>query len=289
MAFTKVASLVTADIEGSSFLSTWRKTPSQATTAGIWFDLTLSPGNPSPQYYAASPLKATTLSHPSDGGLPHAREVSPKKQILRKVMAMTATSTPLPMPMILCDYLMFYPFIDEGTNDEQFMDNTATLPRYTDGAGVQILPVMVAASSSIVDVSFTVNYTNQDGVSGRTTAATNLTIAQTVLGTVGSSAQATAGYAGPFLPLQAGDTGVRSIESVTFPTNLDVGLLTLVLVKPLAQMSIRSNTAPVEVDYFKDFLQAPVIEDGAFLSFICCPSGSLASVAIHGLIETAWS
>lgn len=38
--------------------------------------------------------------------------------------------TALPMRMILLDYLMYYPLIDEGTTDEQFMTNTIPLPRY---------------------------------------------------------------------------------------------------------------------------------------------------------------
>jgi hypothetical protein len=72
-------------------------------------------------------------------------------------------------------------------------------------------------------------------------------------------------------------------------SGVDVGLFALVLVKPLAQMSIRGIDAPVEVSYLTDFGQLPVIEDDAYLNFIACPAGSLAATAIHGDITTVWS
>jgi hypothetical protein len=40
---------------------TWRKAPHPTTVTGNWFDLSMTPGNPSAQYYAASPLIATQL------------------------------------------------------------------------------------------------------------------------------------------------------------------------------------------------------------------------------------
>jgi hypothetical protein len=284
--FSSVSELVAAeDVLGCVRYSTWRKTPTQISTIGIWFDLSMSPGNPVPQYYAASPAVAIALSQSADGGIFHGGAVAPKTKHLRQVMAMTATATPLPMPMRLLDYLLFYPFIDEGTTDEQFMANGVTVPRYTDGAGVQIMAVSVAGRTG--GQSFFVNYTNSDGVAGRI-SRTVIQNAVSVNGSIVTSDRANAAAAGPFIPLQTGDTGVRSIESVTM-LGADVGLFTLVLVKPLAQMQIRGIDAPVEVDYLRDFAQCPVIKDNAYLNFIACPSASLASVPIHGDIKIIWN
>lgn len=47
------------------------------------------------------------------------------------------------------------------------MDNTTPLPRYSDGIGVQIMPVVVAGQTG--GQTFTVNYTNSEGVAGRVT------------------------------------------------------------------------------------------------------------------------
>ena len=70
----------------------------------------------------------------------------------------------------------------------------------------------------------------------------------------------------------------------------DVGLFSLVLVKPLATTMIRGIDAPVEVDYLKDYgVSAPVIQDEAYLNYLCLPQGTLAATAIHGMLRTAWN
>jgi hypothetical protein len=286
--FKNVKELVEAELAGAYKISTWRKTPSQTTASGFWFDLSMSPGNPNPQYYAAAPLRATQMSYSNDGGLVHGLAVTPAKKYLKRVMAFTTTATAVPMPMILCDYLLYYPFVDMGADTQQDMDNTSTIPRYTDGKGVQIMPVVVAAGDGVAAThTFTVSYTNSNGVAGRTTRATALTT-QTVNGTLATSSSAGTTTSGPFLPLQAGDSGVRSIQSCTVTGVTDVGLICLVLVKPIAQMSIRGIDAPVEVEYLKDFTNMPEIKDDAYLNFICHPGGTLSAAPIHGLIETIW-
>jgi hypothetical protein len=93
------------------------------------------------------------------------------------------------MRLVLCDYLLFYPFVDESVTDEQIMDNTATLPRYTDGDGVQMMAVVVAAQ--VGGGTFTVNYTNSDGVSGRTSKPMTLSTTGTVNGVILSTGRTT--------------------------------------------------------------------------------------------------
>jgi hypothetical protein len=285
MGFANVKALADAEIAGQSWYSTWRKSPSQVTTIGIWFDLSMSPGNPVPQYYAASPLIAAPMSYSDEQGLNHGRNVSPLSKHLKRVTVMTSTATALPMNMRLCDYLLYYPFIDEGTTDEQALDNTLGLTRYTDGEGVQIMAVSVAGRTG--GQSFFVNYTNQDGVAGRI-SQTVIQNSVSVNGSIVTSDRAVNAARGPFIPLQAGDTGVRSIESVTM-LGADVGLFSLVLVKPLAQLSLRGVDAPVEADYFMMFGQLPTIRDDAYLNFLACPSGSLAATALHGDITVVWN
>lgn len=287
MALRNVRDLVAAENDGRFWFSTWRKTPTQTTGAGIWFDLSMSPGNPTPNYYAASPNIAIALRQSTDGGIPHGGAVAPLKKHLKQITAMTVTATAVPLPMILCDYLMFYPFVDMSVTDEQVMDNTVTLPRSTTGLGVEILPVEVAGQSGIGNPQFFVRYTNSDGVAGRITPTVACNT-QVVNGTIITSAPNTAGSAGPFLPLQAGDRGVRSIDAVTFLTG-DVGLISFVLVKAVENLAIRTIDAPAERIPFTDFLDLPVIEDDAYLNLIACPNGTLAGAPLHGTITTIWS
>lgn len=285
--------LVDAHIAGAETFYTWRKSPSQVTTAGLWFDLSMSPGNPIPQYYANSPLislpfKSGATSVPgivNDWGLVHGASVTPAKKYLRGFMALATVATALPMPMILCDYLLCYPFVDEGTTDVQTLTNSVALPRYATGAGVQMMAVSVAGRTG--GQSFSVNYTNSAGTAGRV-SGTVIENSAAANGTIVTSATATAGAAGPFIPLQAGDSGVRSVESVTM-VGADVGLFALVLVKPLAQFQIRGIDAPVENDLLLNKATLPEIVDEAYLNLLCLPQGSLAATAIHGTLTTCWN
>lgn len=285
-AFRSFKELIDAEEAGQATLFGWRKVPTQTTGSGIWFDLSMSPGNPVPNFYAAAPLVGKALAQSTDGGMFHgAAPGGTNTKHLRRIMGLTVTTTAVPLPCILLDYLLYYPFVDMSVTDAQAMIVGDALPRYPTGAGVQIMAVEVA--SQIGGVSFNVTYTNQDGVAGRVTP--NVTCnTQTVNGTIITTAPATLGCAGPFLPLQTGDSGVRSIESCTFLTG-DVGLITLVLVKPLASFSIYDITAPSERDMILDGVQLPQIKDDAYLNLICYPSGTLSGAQIMGTIETVWN
>ena len=274
---------------GQYKVATFRKAPTQTTAQGIWFDLCMSPGNPVPNYYAATPLAWTSLKQSTDGGLAHGGNVAPLTKYLHKLLiSPMAVSTVTPLPLILLDYLGFYPFIDMADS----IDLGATsLPRYTTGAGVQIMAVEVA--SQIGGAQFYCTYTNQDGTGGRVTQTVTCNT-QTVNGTLINTAPATAGCIGsPFLPLQIPDTGVRSVENVTFLT-ADVGLITIVLVKPLATMTIDSLSSAIYSPMEHDFAvmnggNLPAIVDDAYLNFICLPSGTLAGGQLYGTIETIWN
>lgn len=283
--FGNFKALGEAYTSGAVKYSTWRKVPTQVTGAGSWFDLSMSPGNPVPNYYASAPLVAAVMSQSNNGGIYHGAAAAPKQKHLAQLTAMTVAAGAVPLPLVLCDYLLYYPFIDEGTTDYQPMDNTATLSRYADGAGVQIMAVVVGAQAGGAD--FQVTYTNQDGVAGRVTPLIRCT-AQAVNGTLISTQSALINSAGPFLPLQNGDTGVRQIDGFQMFTE-DVGLVTLVLVKPTATICLREITAPTEVNYAINFPSLPKVADDAYLNFICYPAGSLLSANILGDATFVWN
>jgi hypothetical protein len=285
MAIVNTKQLIDAELEGRVRQYVWRKTPSQASTAGIWFDLSMSPGNPPAQYYIGGILTSTVLARSTDGGLQHGANVSPSTKYLRSVTAMTATATALPMPMILCDYLMCYPFVDMSVTDQQDMTNTNVLTRYTDGKGVQVMAVLTNAGTG--GQSFFFTYTNSDGVSGRTSQTVQMNTA-TAIGSIVTSSVSTANQSGnPFIGLQSGDTGVRSIESVTM-LGADVGLFALVLVKPLLWTAVNETTAPYEKDALVIGGDIPRIYDDAFLGFLALPRGTLAATALVGDIKVIW-
>lgn len=110
---------------------------------------------------------------------------------------------------------------------------TAPLPRYTDGRNV-ILGIEIYTQIGATATTLTVSYTNEFGVSGRTTSPI-------VFG--GTGARET----GRFLiaSLEGTDNGVRSVESVTLAgTTGTAGNFGIVLFKPLFMFPINNADGP---------------------------------------------
>lgn len=284
MGFNSFRDYVVAEVDnGQSYISSFRKIPSQATSLGNWADLSMASGNPVPNYYASSPLVAATL--PGNEGIYTGSSVSPLTKHLKSIQMMTVTAAAVPSTYYLLDYLLYYPFVDMDSTDPQNTTNIVTLPRYTDGKGVQVM--LVAQSSYTGGATYSITYTNQDGVSGKESRLCKSNSATTT-STLISTGTGLTGAFGPFIPLAQGDSGVRSVEYITFYSG-NGGIASLVLVKPLAEMSLREITAPHEKNFFMDTgCTAPRIYDGSYLNFIVLPNASLQAAPIMGLLECSW-
>jgi hypothetical protein len=293
-----IGQVVDSELQGRVRNYIWRKTPSQATTIGIWFDLSMSPGMPVPKYwFDAAPLIAKQITQSSDGGFYHGPNVSPNSKYLRKITTMaqaTSTTQATPMTAVLLDYLLYYPSIDDGTLDEQVMDNTVSLPRYTDGEGVQMMAVTTGVRTG--GQTFQVKYTNSDGVTGQLSSICTQSAAA-FIGSVTNSDRATQNSADYTIPLAYGDKGVRAVESVTMISGTDVGLFSIILVKPLAITSFReggiSTAGTIATPYEKDFLVPTTdiiqIQDNAFLNFVVLPQASLSTTVLLGDLKVIWT
>jgi hypothetical protein len=191
--------------------------------------------------------------------------------------------------MILMDYLFYYPFIDTGTTDEQILDNTASLTRYTSGQGVSVMAVQMAGLLGSGNPTFRFTYTNQNGelkTSPRQTCGTAILVGNLATANGGSFSGSASNY--PFLILCPEDTGIRSVQSVTFDSP-DIGLLAFVLVKPIEQIALREVSSTAERTPVIDFFDLPVIADNAYLS-ILMNSGlsNISNGAYIGTIQTVW-
>mgnify|MGYP003335326364 CR=1 FL=1 len=281
-----VRSLVDAEVNGATRWSEFVKNVTQTTTAGVWYDLTGASGNPrAKQWFDAAPLTAAAITQSGDGGIFHGSAVSTATKYLRFFRAACASATPLPMMLVLCDYLLYYPTIEDGNTDPQTMTNSVTLPRYTDGKGVQMMAVTI--SSRTGGQSFQVTYTNSDGVAGRVSPVV-VQNAVAAPGTITTSATATANSTpSAFIPLQDGDSGVRLVESVQM-LGADTGFFAIVLVKPIATTIIRGIDAPYDKDPLIFASELERIYDDAYLSLLALPNGSLSGLAVRGAVRSVW-
>lgn len=260
------------------FIKVWAST---FNTANAWFDGTLSGNFPRASYYAADDLVFSEYPTGNHLSFFHGGDVAPNQKILRTINLHGSAAGLAPSRYILCDYLGFAGGISWETNEEQLIDNTFTIPRYTDGKGVQAIMVQLFGSNA--NAVYTINYRNTNDVD-----VTSPTITANALGTGGlQHGQTTATYQ-PFINLAKGELGIKRVNSVTV-SSLGAGIAVLVLVKPIAEIIFMDITSPVEVDFLTDKFETPIIYDGAKLNFLITGSASLAGLLTRGYLEFIWT
>lgn len=241
------------------FFASTRKVVGSTEQSARWYDDSMLSGVPAANYYATVPLTAATLDWRRQGIRHSEGDGETSEHLLSVAFTGGGGTNEGPQHMLLCDYLLYYPFIDGNDDTPQVMDNTVTLPRFTDGVGV--LPFIVTLGTGSSNPSYTITYTNEQGVTGRTMSSTAFS-ALTVSEILGSSSGAT--FMGPFPPLASGDRGVRAIESIQFTGTPPGGVYAIVLVKPIATFAY----AEIGVTSETVFPRLPLIPDGAVLQTV---------------------
>lgn len=127
---------------------------------------------------------------------------------------------------------------------------TAALTRYTDGVGCQLWLEFYTATGA-TSATCTISYTNQAGTAGRTSTPTWVTSQNG--GTLVNC------------PLQAGDTGIRSVQSLTLGTSLTAGNFGVVITRQLIDIPIPTANGAVMLDAISCGL--PKVENNACLSW----------------------
>lgn len=272
-----------------------RKIATSTWSNGLWVDTTMLAGQPLPSYYASAPLTFAPMARSTHGGWDHGPSVAPFTKYIKNVAIFTPAYS---SSGFLIDVLGYYPFIDEAiVGEPQNLDNTQTLPRRTDGNGVRAFAVSVAPSALVAGNTVTITYTNEKGVSGRTSPAVLL---QNLVNPNGALlSMTTANGFGPLMPLADGDRGIRSIESVQVDGPGDSGLFTIVLCRPICSLppnvgdGIVHSASYVEHDYLRTSPVLPVIDDDSFLSVIFglyrSNSATISLVNFYATLDVFWS
>lgn len=219
---------------------------------------------------------AASLTESSTGALYHGGNVSSETKHVLNWHTYGHTGSNCPCILFLVDLLLYYPSC-VVTGSPTTLDNTVTLPRYTDGSNVQ-LAVIVQTTLGAATPQLTLTYTNSAGAGSRTSTVTALTTSMAAQQHLGTSL---------FLPLQGTDTGVRSIQSYTIDSGGTTGTVCLVLFKIIATTEVKSQTL-VDRSYICPPI-LPRIVDGACLSFMSIAGGFLQTTSDHvGVINLGW-
>jgi hypothetical protein len=168
--------------------------------------------------------------------------------------------------LLLCDRLWHNGGFTITTTGAQTVNSAAFPARdadgLTDGKGV-LIGIEVSAACGAAAPAPTISYTNQSGTSGRS--------AGLWFPTANSPA------AGSFFPfgLQAGDTGVRSVQSLTLGTSWVSGTINLVAYRVLAQLELTGAFLPNAIDAITSGF--PRLYDGSVPFLIFIPSTTTSS------------
>lgn len=280
MAFADVADLGLAEQEGRSHFCSFRKVPSQASTALGWVDLSMAGGNPLPQYYAASPLEAARLE--PFRGLFHGAPKTPSTMHLTDLSVVTPTANCVGR-LKLMRYGLYYPFIDGDSLDQQdFVNAVAALDPPAQGWQVMLVAVAPTAGGG----SFTYSYM-RNGVA-RTSPTISINTAVTNIASIATSDPAVAAGGRPFLPLNHADSGVDYLTSVTLIAPAG-GLFAMVLVDPVTNIATREINTTAEKSFVQLHPGAPRVYDDDYLGFIANCTGSVAAGIYTGYARFAWS
>ncbi len=273
---------------GKFWRADWNKiTGGSAYTAGRWYDLSLLAGTPIANTYSGTSLAATIPSDTSGFGLYHGGNVSTDTKHITNVAAFTAVATGVPGVLMLVDMCLYYPGINMNSSSAQTLTNSSTLTRYTDGVGLRAFLVnTVAAGATAHNVSL--SYTDQGGTASNSLPVTVACTASGIVGHITHSGVAANNY-GPFLPLASGDTGIRSVQSITLSAASGAGTAALVLCRPLATVPITTLGVMGERDLVNMVPSMPKVVDGACLTWLWfAGAATAASTNFYGSVDFAW-
>jgi len=182
-------------------------------------------------------------------------------------------------------------FTDAGTGTHTL---TMRLPRYSTGDGVQCMffnnnaTAMGAGTPNLTLPS----YTNAAGTAARATpsspaapigktAATNSHILYSGTGS---------GKMGPMIPLQAGDTGIRTVEQIRNDATYTSNEYTVALFRPILTIPMTTIGVAGERDFVSQLPSFPRVYDGAALYWLLYSGAATpANSAFYGHVDFGWS
>lgn len=297
MGFSSMDEMIQKITSGQALRNDWSKNflPTSAAVAGEWHCLARGAGNPSADtiYNTGTNLafQAVTDTTAGSGGLRHGGNVTPATKHIVNASALSSSTTTAPAVLMLVDLLGFYRVTSVTTITAQTLDNTVTLPRYTDGAGVMAFAWNTNATAmGAATPTLSLNYTNSAGVAGKTTPTVLPTCKTAAANGLILYSGTGSGKYNPFIPLAAGDLGIRSIQSLTLSASYVSGEFSIGLCRPLITMPISALGLATERDYVNGLPSMPRVYDGANLIWLM-GSGLATPVnsSLLGHLDFAWN
>ena len=223
--------------------------------------------------------------------LQHGGNVASAVKYLLNASIFSAAATSVPAIFQLVDIIGVIPVSSVTLTSAQTILGTQTYPRYADGRGVRayISPSIVMGAGT---PTLQLNYTNPASASGRLTPPFPVLPTANATAPVGQILYSGtgAGKVGPFMPLQAPDEGILSIQSIQQSATMTSGCYHIVLCKPVGlPLPITTIGVAAERDYVNQLPSLPIIPDGACLNWLMYAGAAVpTNTPYFGTLQTVW-
>lgn len=210
------------------------------------------------------------------GQVPFTDPNSGSAYLARFQVAATQSATSGGIQLMLCDRLWSNGNIDITSTSAQNITSPTWPARdeggATTGTGV-LLALSVSATTGAGTPTITVSYTNTASTAGRTGTNILATTATTILGT--------------FIPisLQAGDVGVKSVESITLDQTWSSGTINLIAYRVLGMLELNGYGKTAAFDGITGAL--PKMYNGSVPFMTYVPAGT-GQMTFTGEVQYSW-
>lgn len=275
MAGTPIATLndLIAGIFLGDNLRLYKVAPSSNEAAGVWACYFDRGGSPAAMSKPAVGINGAVQSKSVLGYINYRNPTGGRKKYLASATIQANQGGILLLADVLWHNWTSTSGIVPTTLTEQAITTPALPARDTNqavnGEGCEIwLGVLsTAATNASAIVSTTVRYTNSNGEANRVATLPSW------------PATAVANTMVP-LVLQAGDTGVESIEGITLGTSYGAGELVLAIVRPIAALGITASNTGLNFN-FADLGMPQIFDDSALAPFLLCSSTTGAPLSLN--------
>jgi hypothetical protein len=270
---------------GKGDMVTSTKTLNSAGTAGAWTLLSPHAGWPIASTFAGTDLTYVATDDTwSQGTINTGGDVSPATKHFLSAGGIAVAAAGAPWMIMAVDMVGYVPLTT--TNVSTTGAKTVTMTplaataskgdRYANGAGLRMFVASSVVAMGANAPTCIVNYTNSAGTTGRATTTFTSTASMGV-GQLLNTGAAANKY-NPFLPLAAGDTGVKDIESLTWAGTAHAsGSVIIGLCKPLWALPLPATGLYQKIDLAGAIPSFRKIPDGANIQFLLFQTGATTS------------
>lgn len=294
MAFTGIDSIVTSIGSGKArMLPFFRSIDTGATSvAGRWHSCLTTGGTGGAMTLTGTAGTGIVMNSSTVGALTVGPNVATDIRHLLSLYATTPAATAVPATLLLTDIIHIYPSCALITTPSTLSNHPTWTgtgdTRMTNANGVQA-SLLVTTALTAGNGQITPTYVDQDGNSQAAPSSLYATATTHPAGCFYAAANAAVTLGLPYMPLAAGDYGVRQITSYAINTGGTSGVGCFILHRPIASIPLAAANTPTERSFISDPFTLPRIYDDACLGLFINVGGALvAAQTLGGSMSVVW-